>query len=765
MKSKQRLIVSLIALFIFASMSVGYALYNANVNVSGKATFKKSGKVAITNAVISDYSNVKNPTNPTYTDDKISFSITFNSVSARADFNKEYYATYTITIKNDSFYDYTFSATTFSPSLETSSNTDMIVTYSTDGLEINDVIPSGEERTFNLTINMYPQDTGTFTVEGDSGVTLDEKTDEGSLLASIPKNTTGDLSGGNSYVKVTASVVNSYKSEKHFNFSISNSNFYLVDKDGNELPTYSIDPNSNADYDIYIKVKEGAKFPTDTQNMNIYFEPVDYNKSSMGVVSLKVDVDTTLTDDEPPTISDVTSTFQAQKGNVLVEYTGSDNVGIAHYVIETYKVENDSETLISTNNTVADETSYTVTGLEDGTYYFKVTAVDTSNLTSTASSTEQSFKWTMTVTDNLSNASIQNNKTVDYGEPYDVTISGNGSYNPPASLTIYIGETEDTLTAGTDYTYDSETGALHISSVTSDLTVSGYGRSNGCLVKGTKVKLANGTYKNVEDINYDDLLLVWNYDTGIVTKEYPLWIENEHKTDTYTKISFSDGSYINVVKSHSFYSYDISEFVDFNDTDNFHIGTLVAKLNNNNKLEKVMVTNIENINEEVNYYFVASTRYYNIISNDFITTDGYTDITNLYDFDSNISWSKNRVVKKLRYSYLKDVLPYYMYKGFRAGELAVLLENGNTNLNDFKNYIKTLVTSTYMLKSPITKNNNRYWYVSTDVTTKKLIKEGSYYKLPKTKGVKYWYSTSENKKYKPGSKVKVWTGMHFEIIK
>ena len=44
---------------------------------------------------------------------------------------------------------------------------------------------------------------------------------------------------------------------------------------------------------------------------------------------------------------------------------------------------------------------------------------------------------------------------------------------------------------------------------------------------------------------------------------------------------------------------------------------------------------------------------------------------------------------------------------------------------------------------------------------KYLVKEGTYYKLPKGR----WYSTSENKKYEGGTKVQVWTGMHFEKIK
>ena len=230
------------------------------------------------------------------------------------------------------------------------------------------------------------------------------------------------------------------------------------------------------------------------------------------------------------------------------------------------------------------------------------------------------------------------------------------------------------------------------------------------------------------------------------------------------RITFSDNSTINIYNDHSFFSADENKFVNFKDRDHFHIGTNVKKLNGD-KLTTVSVTNIEKINEFKHYYFVASTRYYNIISDDFITTDRYTDITNLYPFNDNITWSDNRVVKTIDYEYLSDVLPYYMYKGFRAGEVAILLDDNRTNVALFKDYIKNSIIADNMLLPPIMKNNSRYWMVTTDqdnfmINSNYLVKEGNYYTLPKLITGR-WYSTSENTYYNPGDRVQVWTGMHF----
>ena len=755
MKGKERIIVTLMALFIFCFTTVGYAVYTVNANITGQAKFLKNGSVIIESAILTDYKNLENPANPQINDTRISFDLNFNVARTDEALNDDYYATYTITITNDSVYDYTFQAGNFTPSLNTESNEDMSVSYHLDGITPNEVIPSKESKTFTLTIVMIPNNAGNFNVSGETDIDLQEETIQGSLIGTIPSNITGDLTNTNNRVPITASVLNSYETAKTFNITVSNDNFYLVDSNNNPLQQFSINANSEQDYPIYLKVKNTARFATNRQSVNIIFEPTDGTRSSMGVVTVTVPKDETLVDTQPPTISNVVGTFQATKGNVVVTYDGNDNIGISHYIIETYKVNDNGEELVDTYNTGADISTYTKTNLSDGTYYFKVQAVDTSGLTATAESTPQEYRWTMNVTITISGGGPNGTYTVDYGGTYSTTITANNNRTIPDSLTVKMnGQTVN----NNRYTYRN--GQFSITNVTGDLEITG--ETGTCLVAGTKVKLANNKEKNIEDIKYDDLLLVWSYDTGSPTKEYPIWIEKEKKTNNYTKITFSDNSEIKIVGNHSFFSTDYNEFISALDKEKFHVGTSVLKVDKNNKLKKVKITKIDQVEEEVNYYFVASTRYYNIITNDFITTDGYTEITNLYEFDSNISW-KNRKVKTIDYKYLEDVLPYYMYKGFRAGELAILLDKGQSDLESFKSYITEFIINTNMVKDPIMKNNHRYWPVSTSNSSKKkLVKEGSYYQLPKLNNNKRWYSTSEHKYYKSGEKVKVWTGMYFE---
>ena len=249
----------------------------------------------------------------------------------------------------------------------------------------------------------------------------------------------------------------------------------------------------------------------------------------------------------------------------------------------------------------------------------------------------------MKVTINITQGGPNGNYTTIYNQNYTTTITANNNRNLPTNLTITMG---GVALNGNNYNYNNRSGALTVYNVTDDLSISGATTGNVCLIEGTKILLANNTYKNIEDIKYDDLLMVWNYETGKLTKEYPIWMEQEKVSNSYTKIYFNDGSNIGVVGAHSFFSRDYNEFVSVDDKEKFHINSRILKLNNN-KLKEVKVTKIEKINKKVKYYFVASTRYWNIISNDFITTDGYTDISNLYKFNKDITWEKNRNIIKV----------------------------------------------------------------------------------------------------------------------
>ena len=792
-----------------------YVLTLTNVISNVTITMADNGKVEITSVTRTDILNITENNSPQITNDGQGVTFDLGVTVDQSNYDQDFYVTYAIVVNNDSVYEQKVLATNFRPNIIGTGNVPDVTYTITDengNQVLNTTISAKTSETYYLTINIDPHEEGTWGVEGESSV---DTAENGTITASISGSNQGDLTGNNTTAHFTASVTNTYEEAKSFIFSIDDSKFSIVDSNGNAISSMNIAANTTATYDFYIKNMNGDNFTSSPYGLNVNINH-DSKTSSIGVLSLTVDIDPSLIDSTPPVISNVTATITNVEKEILVSWSGNDDSTITNYYVETYTSNSSgngtlyhTETLSGAANGV--QVNYTaVVPNDDAYYYFKVYAKDSakniasaSDISSCSTSSghcmrteNKKYKWNFKVTLKLTNARSSkgttttsgNVNTVTFNAFYDTNIDtvlsgGSDSYNPPSSIksaTITpAGEASKTLSSGsssqTAYSYSTSTYTLNVYHITGDIEIQADGVEKSCLAEGTKILMADGSYKNIENIDYDDIVAVWNYDTGELTYEYPLWIENEHVADQIIRVTFDDNSYVDFVGNHAVYSTDDNLFVNILDS-NFKVGSHVAKLENN-KLVSTTVTKIEYINKKVKYYFIGSTTYYNIFANNILTTDHNLTISNLYGFDKNAKWPKEKkqiLANKnnlLDYSYFEDVLPYYLYKGFRVEEAGYLINNNMIDLESFKKYITTFIVNPKMVKTPIKINNDRYWMVTTsedNVNEKNknsfLRKEGSIYLLPesKNKNFKGWYNTSDNSIYQPGDKITVDHGIYLK---
>lgn len=87
------------------------------------------------------------------------------------------------------------------------------------------------------------------------------------------------------------------------------------------------------------------------------------------------------------------------------------------------------------------------------------------------------------ITETLTNLTAAGDETAIYGEDIDITLSAATNYDLPAEIVVSIGGAVKTIT--TDYTYDAETGAIHIggAKVTGAVVITavGVGESQGAI--------------------------------------------------------------------------------------------------------------------------------------------------------------------------------------------------------------------------------------------------------------------------------------------
>ncbi len=770
------------------------------------------GKVAITSIthVAGSDKNVASSTTPTFSDMNASFDIVFRRPegSTETAFETEY----EVTIDNTHYNDYIFRGLDFNPQITASADSDTAnLSLIPNGINEGDIIASGESKTFTVklvltTNNPDGQYTTSTTTQVDT--TPDNEEETGTITATITPRT-GDLRSPLTLANFTVTVNSTYTSDKEFRLISSNSNLEIVNRSGAALGTLTIHGESEETYQISVKVANGATFMQNTATMNAYLSTEGLSNIAIDQLTINVDV-FDVPDTTKVTVSNLQLSYYYDKTNNRPSIKATwdrDDIGgtpVTNYVVTAYNSNGTSAATCQTNSAARE---CLLTGLSENTDYYAVvygideapnsgqsdvSSATTSPGYATRSSTNR-WTWTYTVTRNLTNMTITTNSsggtTAIKGSSYTLVFtandaSNNNSYAVPETMTVNMANS-----SGDFYTYqrtnNNRTGTITISEVTGNITISGSRTGSGggiCLVEGTKVKLYDGTYKNIEDIKYYDLLSTWSYETGSLTYEYPIWIEKSYESNTYEETTFSDGTILRTVGLHQVFSLDDNKFVNIYDENGYiKVGTKVAK-EVDGTIVPIEVTKVETINKRVKYYYVASSIYYNIISEDIITTSdqivpGVT-LSNMYGFDENIKWpsARKEIINKkgALYTYKDlDVMPYYLYYGSRGNETKLFVNLGYATTPALIEYLLATQLNPSKTVPPITdKRGNRLWMVTTsddDIKdyTKYLYKEDHIYTLKKPKNTKNfvgWFNTVDGKMYKAGSRYRIIHGTHFIAI-
>lgn len=155
-----------------------------------------------------------------------------------------------------------------------------------------------------------------------------------------------------------------------------------------------------------------------------------------------------------------------------------------------------------------------------------------------------------------------------------------------------------------------------------------------CFIKDTNIILADKTNKKIQDITYDDELLVWNFDDGKYDSAKPLWIKKTETTNWYYKLTFSDRTILKVTgaypEAHSLYSVDDGKFVHANNLVNKKVYTL-------NGVQTL--DSCEEIHEDIEFYNIITDYHMNLFANNVLTS---TSLNNLYPIRDMMFIKDNR---------------------------------------------------------------------------------------------------------------------------
>ena len=159
-----------------------------------------------------------------------------------------------------------------------------------------------------------------------------------------------------------------------------------------------------------------------------------------------------------------------------------------------------------------------------------------------------------------------------------------------------------------------------------------------CFTENTIISTKSGD-KFVQDITYDDDILVWNFDEGKLDYAKPIFIKQEQTSDFYWHVTNEDGKTVNLVgsngKSHRLYNKRTHLFEYPQD---------------------IPECKCEEIHESVKYYNIVTAYHFNCYANGILTSKRYSNM--LYPITDEMKYDKTvkhiNTCKREQFDFLTD---------------------------------------------------------------------------------------------------------------
>lgn len=271
------------------------------------------------------------------------------------------------------------------------------------------------------------------------------------------------------------------------------------------------------------------------------------------------------------------------------------------------------------------------------------------------------------------------------GDSIKLTVTANSNYKSP-KIVIGNNEYDNTVTITVESPFTIETNATY----------------NGCIAIGTLITLANGTQKKVEDLSYNDNLLVFNHYTGdLESVPISLMLTDVTELTLYNVVYlyFSNGEVLKIIGDHSFFSVTYNKYININEfvaSDYIHTNFLSL---DDNKLEVVELVDVQIIYEYTIPYSIVTYKHLTCFTNSILTGYPYSDyLLNVFNFNQiNFQYDLEKIDQDIEkygiISYdefnsilssygLSDIISYYEFDLFNLQYINITIGKGLITWDD-----------------------------------------------------------------------------------
>lgn len=304
---------------------------------------------------------------------------------------------------------------------------------------------------------------------------------------------------------------------------------------------------------------------------------------------------------------------------------------------------------------------------------------------------EEDIKY-YTVTFNFSNASITDLEVNDISvslNSNNTIIVKNGDKVTFKSL-YEKDKNQSTKITGAKFSKDDNPFVFSIDS--SDVTINVSSEEGTCLVEGTLISMADGSYKKVEDLKVGDLVKVFNHETGNIDNSPIIVNIHESETSRLTSIInlvFDNDQITRISFEHGFFDIDLNKYIYINNQNyNSMIGHRFYTINGS------IITLIDAyITEEyVKVFSPVTYKHLNIFADDLLSiTGGIYGLFNIFELNDDMTINIDK--------FNEDIEQYGLYKYSEWSDYMTLEEFESVNFKYFKIAVaKGIITIDELIK-------------------------------------------------------------------
>ena len=178
-----------------------------------------------------------------------------------------------------------------------------------------------------------------------------------------------------------------------------------------------------------------------------------------------------------------------------------------------------------------------------------------------------------------------------------------------------------------------------------------------CFKEDTEITLSDLSKKKIQDITYNDKLLVWDFDNGCMNVDNVFWIKKEEIADYYYHITLENGNTIDLIgsngKCHRLFNYDDQIFESATD--------LIGK-NIYTRQGIFKVVDCVRINESCKFYNIITEHHINLFANDILTSCKYNNalpIVNMKFVKNDVEIDSTKLRKLMLAGLKSDDIKWY----------------------------------------------------------------------------------------------------------